>query len=186
MDTSNSTISTIDFIAGRATLSFGMTREDYADLFDVVNELIAPFLPYLGMTPADQIRGQGLRRFDDRMSVWEQIRHTRLVRIFVSQGAEERVYKVRHSLQEVYLTEQGHWLIVPFFGRFDDWVLIENRSDFLAYYDDHVLHPSWWLIAGPQFVAQRAIEKAEARLASLAGLERKLAEMDRRHQLIDG
>jgi hypothetical protein len=165
-----------------------LTRDDYADLFDAVCEFVAPLLSSLGMSPLDQIKGrQGGWGLPDVVGI--ELEGSRLALVYQT----HRIHNVFEltGAYEVYLTEQGHWLIVMSWREDANGIrIIRNREDFLKYYDavenDGVgLHPSHWLLLGPQNIVHRAVSKARARLSRLESMGQKLDDWARRYDMVE-
>lgn len=191
MDTSNSPLSPIDFIIERTTTPIVLTRDDYADLFDAVCEFVAPLLSSLGMSPLDQIKGrQGGWGLPDVVGI--ELEGSRLALVYQTSPSNIRRFNGGlFGAYEVYLTEQGHWLSVMSWREDANGIrIIRNREDFLKYYDavendDVGLHPSHWLLRGPQNIVRRAVNKARKRLSHLELVDQKLGDWARRYDMVE-
>lgn len=182
MDTSNSTPSVIDYITNRPVVPNSMTREDYADLFDEVNKLIARYLSDLGMKPIDQTRlSRIIARSDMEMPYeFKGVRAT----LAYTTGETNTGFN-----WEVYLTEQGHWVIAKTWLGREGLTIIRNRDDFVQYFNrlnsTNGIHPAYWLIAGPQFILGRVITIKSARLATLSKVDDTLSGWNCRIAMIE-
>jgi len=187
MDTSASISRPIDFITEKVSVPTHMTRDDYADLFEAVQKLLAPSLSSIGLKPLEQIAD---RVFPTKTAehLDSKFRGSRLALIYQTPHIKN-ARSGNEFIHEVYLTEQNYWIILKTWRTGPDAVkVVFTRAQFLSYYDemrvDNLLHPSHWLVEAPRLLVGRTINKAEARLSDLRELENKLDAWERRYQLI--
>lgn len=179
MDTSNGANRTLDFVIGRITDPEELGREEYAELFEYVSNLIYPDLSKMGMKPLNDVGG-ALSRKLFRAFEKANLQHVRLMlaqQHYLLKGS-------RNPSWEVYLTEKGHWVIVLSRRPENDVQIISNKDEFLEYYDrmyeDGYVHPWHWLLEAPRFVASRAATLMATRLQKMEFLEETLRHIGQR------